>query len=84
MRKSMLDKVGGFDTSIAFYGEDTDIARRAKTQGKCRFMLDLIMSTSARRLYGQGSFKTGYLYFMNFLSEAFLHKPYTQEYEDFR
>jgi cellulose synthase/poly-beta-1,6-N-acetylglucosamine synthase-like glycosyltransferase len=28
VRKSALQKIGGFDTSIEFYGEDTDVARR--------------------------------------------------------
>ena len=28
LRRNGLEKIGGFDTTIAFYGEDTDMARR--------------------------------------------------------
>jgi len=40
MSKQALQKIGGFDTSIAFYGEDTDIARRLHQIGKTKFNFD--------------------------------------------
>jgi len=33
LRRDALEKIGGFDTTIAFYGEDTDIARRMNQVG---------------------------------------------------
>jgi len=37
MGKSVLEKMGGLDTSLTFYGDDTDIVSRASVFGKERF-----------------------------------------------
>ena len=84
IRRSVLDKMNGFDTSIAFYGEDTNIARRASKHGKVKFAPSFRMYTSGRRLTGQGLFKTGRLYVTNFLSEVMLKKPSHKDYVDIR
>ncbi len=84
IRRDVLEKMGGFDTSIAFYGEDTDIARRASKHGKVKFMLKFKMYTSARRLKGQGVFATGKVYALNFFSTVLKHKPTTENYTDIR
>ena len=84
IRKDILEKMKGFDTSIEFYGEDTNIARRASEFGKVKFMLGLAMYTSGRRLNKQGIISTFKEYTLNFLSEAFRHKPTTKEYKDLR
>ncbi len=84
IRRSVLAEMGGFDTSIEFYGEDTDIARRASKFGKAKFKPGFVMYTSGRRFHGQGILKTGALYGANFLSEIFLKRPVTQEYTDIR
>ncbi len=83
-RRSILEKMNGFDASISFYGEDTNIARRAHMFGKVKFKPSFFMYTSGRRLSGQGLFKTSFLYAANFLSEVVLHKPVTKEYKDIR
>ncbi|MBI5138327.1 MAG: glycosyltransferase family 2 protein [Candidatus Vogelbacteria bacterium] len=84
IRKSVLEKMGGFDTSIAFYGEDTNIARRASKFGKSKFKVPFIVYSSNRRLEGQGLVNTGFLYIINFLSEVILHRPFNKEYKDIR
>lgn len=84
LTKKALDEVGGFDTSIAFYGEDTNIARRASEIGKVKFTLWLPMYTSGRRFRGQGFVKTAILYIKNFFSEVLLKKPVTDDYIDVR
>jgi glycosyltransferase involved in cell wall biosynthesis len=84
LTKSALDTVGGFDTSIAFYGEDTNIARRAHEIGKVKFTLGLPMYTTGRRFSGQGFAKTAYLYVKNFFGEVFLKHPTTDAYIDVR
>ena len=84
IRKNVVDKMHGFDTSIAFYGEDTNIARRASKFGKVKFTPNLTMHTSGRRLSGQGIVTTARLYTTNFLSEVFLKKPIHKEYKDLR
>ena len=84
IRKNILEKMNGFDTNIKFYGEDTNIARRAKEFGTVKFSLKFFMPTSARRLAGQGFIYTAYIYVINFLSEVFLHRPITSDYKDIR
>jgi len=84
IRKNILERMSGFDTSIAFYGEDTDIARRAKEHGKVKFTLKLCMPTSGRRLKGQGTLSTARIYVFNFISEVLFKKPYTKDYTDIR
>jgi glycosyltransferase involved in cell wall biosynthesis len=84
IHRDTMESIGGFDTSIAFYGEDTNIARRLHARGKVLFKLSFIMPTSARRLAHEGTLATGYHYVLNFLSMAFLGRPLTHEYKDIR
>lgn len=84
IKKSVLDTINGFDTNIVFYGEDTDIARRAAKVSKAKFSLNIVMPTSARRFVGEGMIKTWYVYVINFLSQAIFHKSATKTYKDFR
>ncbi|MCX6757734.1 MAG: glycosyltransferase family A protein [Candidatus Nomurabacteria bacterium] len=83
-KKSALEKINGFDKSISFYGEDTDIAKRLHKVGKVKFMPSLFMYTSARRFTGQGTLKTAFIYMLNFLSVAIKGKPISKEYKDIR
>ncbi len=84
IRRDVLEKMGGFDTAIEFYGEDTDIARRASKFGTVKFSPSFYMPTSGRRFRGQGLLKTSLLYMANFASEVFLHRPVTAKYKDIR
>lgn len=83
-RKDALLRIGGFDTTIPFYGEDTNIARRLSSVGTVVFDLKLAMRTSARRLHAEGFVTTAIRYALNFLSEAFLKRPLTMLYRDIR
>jgi len=82
--KQALLRIGGFDTSIAFYGEDTNIARRLADEGRVQFDLGMVMETSARRLKEEGFVTTAIRYVLNFMSEAIRNKPATSEYRDIR
>jgi glycosyltransferase involved in cell wall biosynthesis len=84
LRRDALEKVGGFNTSIAFYGEDTDIARRMNAVGKVKFTFDLKMYSSARRLKHEGMLKIAARYTMNYFWTTFRKKPFTEEYIDIR
>ena len=84
IKKSTLDAMHGLDTTIVFYGDDTDTVRRAKQFGDVKFSRKLIMPTSCRRFTTQGVVNTNFQYFLNFFSEVFIHKPVTKEYTDFR
>ncbi|OGF26935.1 hypothetical protein A2477_04190 [Candidatus Falkowbacteria bacterium RIFOXYC2_FULL_47_12] len=84
IRRNVLAKMNGFDTSIEFYGEDTDIARRAHWFGRVKFSLRFVMPASGRRLTGQGIVYTGIIYVLNFISEVLFKKPVTKKYSDVR
>lgn len=84
IKRQELLSAGGFDTSIEFYGEDTDIARRMHQFGKVRFLLKFKISASARRLEKEGFAKTGFQYLVNFLSVVLMKSPVTHKYKDIR
>jgi glycosyltransferase involved in cell wall biosynthesis len=84
IRKSALDKVNGYDTSIAFYGEDTMTAKRLQQFGNIKFTMKLKLHSSPRRLKDQGVFKTTWLYLSNYFSVTFSNKSNTNDYKDFR
>ncbi len=71
-------------TNIAFYGEDTNIARRLKAAGKVKFVMQLPMHTSARRLHAEGLMAMALKYGANFLGEVVLKRPVTDRYDDVR
>ncbi|MBW4039304.1 MAG: glycosyltransferase, partial [Acidobacteria bacterium] len=82
--RAALLAIGGFNTGISFYGEDTDIARRLNTIGEVRFTFALKMFSSARRLKREGILTMAARYSINYLWTTFLHRPYTQTYIDIR
>lgn len=84
VRRTALESIGGFDTSISFYGEDIDIGRRMSRVGKVVFLFSLPMNTSGRRLMKEGLLKTGLTYAINFFSITFFKKPHTKTYTDVR
>ncbi len=83
-KREALMKIGGFDTTIEFYGEDTDIARRLSKVGKVKFKIGFFIMGSGRRLMQQGLVKTFWIYAINYLWGAFKKQPYTKAYKDFR
>jgi glycosyltransferase involved in cell wall biosynthesis len=84
LKRSALEAIGGFDTTISFYGEDTDIARRMNRVGKVEFKLSLKMFSSARRLKSEGMAKIAARYTINYFWTTFRKKPFTEEYVDHR
>lgn len=83
-KKSSLEKIGGFNENVAFYGDDTDISKRLSKIGKVKFYQSFYMFTSARRLKGEGFMKTAYNYVTNFLWIVFTNKPKTNDYNNIR
>ncbi len=84
VRREAMEKIGGYDTSISFYGEDTDIAKRIRAVGKVRFTFVLPMYTSGRRLREEGICKTGLTYAINYIWPILFSKPFTKTYRDIR
>ena len=77
-------QVGGYDRSIEFFGEDTDVAVRLSKVGGVKWTFALKMKTSGRRLEKEGVFRTAGTYTLNFFGVTFRGKPATKEYTDIR
>lgn len=84
IRRSALEKAGGFNTAISFYGEDIDAAQRMYTQGRVEWNFRLWVNASGRRLREEGVIRTGIRYALNYFSVAFLGTPATKEHRDIR
>jgi glycosyltransferase involved in cell wall biosynthesis len=84
VRRDAMQNIGGYDTRISFYGEDTDIAKRIRKVGKVRWTFALPMFTSGRRLRDEGIFKTGLTYAVNYIWPILFSKPFTTTYRDIR
>lgn len=72
-----MEAIGGFNTSITFYGEDTDIARRLNEVGEVRFTFGLKMFSSARRLKKEGILTMAGRYSLNYIWTTFLKRPFS-------
>jgi glycosyltransferase involved in cell wall biosynthesis len=84
VRRSALEAIGGYDTNIDFYGEDTDIARRMQKAGRVKFTFGLPMYSSGRRMAKEGLFYTGVRYALNYLWVIFLKRPFHTRSTDIR
>ncbi|MBI2623072.1 MAG: glycosyltransferase family 2 protein [Candidatus Liptonbacteria bacterium] len=76
-RRRALEAIGGYDTNILFYGEDTDIARRLHKIGPVKFTLSFPVYSSGRRLAREGVVAIGLRYTVNYFWVTFLKKPFT-------
>lgn len=82
--RTAFEKVGGFDTTISFYGEDTDVACRLATVGRVRWTWRLPMYASGRRLKVEGIVTMSLRYTLNHFSIIFLNRPLSKTYRDIR
>jgi glycosyltransferase involved in cell wall biosynthesis len=82
--RKALEAIGGFDTSIEFHGEDTNLARRVAKTGRVRLSLSCYVFTSARRYKSMGRGKVFRIYVRNFCAEIFLHRPSDRTHTDIR
>lgn len=84
VRKNALALIDGFDTSLDFYGEDTDTAVRLSKIGLVAFDLDMFAYSSSRRMDAEGLLKIGVRYMMNYIWIWAFGKPWTIKYHDHR
>jgi glycosyltransferase involved in cell wall biosynthesis len=83
-RIGVLKSIGGFDTSISFYGDDANIGRRLSKAGRVEFDRKFVVSTSGRRMIAEGPVRVSMRYAVNYISETVLKKPITKRYNDIR
>jgi glycosyltransferase involved in cell wall biosynthesis len=84
VRREALAAIGGFDTSIEFHGEDTNLGRRLFRVGKVALFQDCWLYTSARRYVAMGKGTVIRLYVRNFVSELLHHRPKDATHIDVR
>jgi len=85
IRRTTLEAMGGMDTSITFYGDDTDIGRRANQFGYVRFSFAFTLNSSGRRYKQLGTLRTQFLYLKNlFASNLQIRWLYIKDSVDVR
>ncbi len=84
VRRTALERAGGFNTDIKFYGEDTEVAGRLMKVGTVRFSFRFPILTSGRRLIKEGVARTGYLYIMNNFFRVFYGRSLTKSHTNIR
>ncbi len=84
VRRASLQQIGGFDTSIEFHGEDTNLGRRLNAVGRVALAGECHLFTSARRYVAMGTWAVVRLYVRNFVSEVLYHRPKDTTHLDVR
>jgi glycosyltransferase involved in cell wall biosynthesis len=84
VRREALERISGFDTSIEFHGEDTNLGRRLSRVGNVELRYDCFLYTSARRYNAMGKGAVFRLYVRNFVSELLHHRPKDRVHLDVR
>jgi glycosyltransferase involved in cell wall biosynthesis len=84
VRADALERINGFDRSIEFHGEDTNLGRRLTPFGSIVLAQDCWVWTSARRYRAMGKRRVFGLYVRNFWSEILRHRPADGEHLDVR
>jgi cellulose synthase/poly-beta-1,6-N-acetylglucosamine synthase-like glycosyltransferase len=72
LRHDTLKKIGGYNTAILFYGDDTDTVKRMTKYGKAIFSNELIIDSSARRFKNDGIMHVLWNYFYYFIKTIIL------------
>ncbi len=84
VRREALERIGGFDTTIEFHGEDTNVGRRLFATGRVALFHDCYLYTSARRYIAMGKGAVFRLYVRNFTSELLRGRPKDTTHIDVR
>jgi glycosyltransferase involved in cell wall biosynthesis len=84
VKRDALAAIGGFDTTIEFHGEDTNIGRRLVAVGPVAMAGECWLETSARRYRAMGRGAVFRLYIRNFWSEILHNRPKDIDHLDVR
>jgi glycosyltransferase involved in cell wall biosynthesis len=84
IRRSALEAIGGFDTSFAFYGEDTRTATQLVKLGKIIYNPKMYILSSGRRFSQGGIVTTTLTYITSYFYVSLFHKPLTQKHSNYR
>jgi glycosyltransferase involved in cell wall biosynthesis len=84
LNREAILAVGGFDTAIEFYGEDTIVAQRLSHVGKIKFDLAFYIYGSARRFAAEGLWRVGARYALNYFWIWIVGRPLSKTHHDHR
>jgi len=85
IRRTALEKIGGFNPAFPFWGEDTYIAKKLNPLGPVVFTFKLPIYSSGRRVKKEGFLKMCYQYAINHFWPIFFNKPFTtSDYQEIR
>lgn len=84
VRREAIEKIGGYDTNITFYGEDVILGKRISEIGKVDWSFKLPINSSGRRLKKEGVFVMAFKYGINYLWITFTGLPFSHKYIDVR
>lgn len=82
IRRVALEKVGGYNVGLRFYGDDTDTAMRLNKIGLVKFDYRFLIYSSGRRLTQYGLISSLLLYAVNHFWTAIFKKPFTRAYKE--
>ena len=77
IKKTALQKIGGYNTALTFYGDDTDTASRLNKVGLVKFDYKFLIQSSGRRLKKEGLISAGFRYVINHIWVSLFKKPYS-------
>ena len=84
VRRSALERIGGYNTAIAFHGVDTVTAFRLMRVGVVKFSFRLPIFTSGRRLRKEGVLRTAWTYALNSIFVILYGRSLSRAYTDVR
>ena len=71
IRRTALEKMGGYDTSLEFFGDDTSTAKRLTKVGTILYDRNLLVEASAKRFQEKGTIRLTLIYLFHFLRIIF-------------
>lgn len=71
IRAAVLEKSGGYNTALCFYGDDVDIALRTSRFGRILFTRKITVKSSSRRYRTKGFFEVQAKYTRAFIQSIF-------------
>lgn len=77
VRRSAMDRIGGYNVSINFYGEDVDLGYRLEKTESVLWTFRLPILSSGRRLLKEGILTMGFKYAINYVWTVTFRRPFS-------
>ncbi|MFH1192737.1 MAG: glycosyltransferase family A protein [Candidatus Jorgensenbacteria bacterium] len=80
LKRTALEKIGGYNLGIEFLGEDADVARRIGKVGRVKFTSNFPIYSSGRRIKSEGIVINGIIAALNYVWVTLWNKPLKKYY----